>query len=120
MNLKQTCRHLEPAKWLCEPARLHVGLLICVLASAASAETLGTPGTNLVQYTFENTNHNLYLALTVDGTGNGRVMTAGNNVGDKWAGGALAPGSIRSIMFATGRRAGAWPLPRGCPQTTTK
>ena len=67
--------------------------LIVIAASVASSQAATllqnsgyTVATTELHYDFNNTNKNVREALTADASGNGRVMTNGNDAGNKWGG----------------------------------
>jgi hypothetical protein len=67
-----------------------IALLTAGAATSQAATLLQSSGytvaTNELHYDFNNTNKNVWEAVTTDASGNGRVMGAGNNPGNKWGG----------------------------------
>ena len=66
-------------------------LVLAVGVASTQAATLlqdsgYTVATTELHYDFNNTNKNVWEAVTTDASGHGRVMTGGNDVGTKWGG----------------------------------
>ena len=73
--------------------KLKAKTLVVLAASVTSSQAATllqnsgyTVATTELHYDFNNANKNVWEAVTTDTSGNGRVMTGGNNVGTKWGG----------------------------------